>query len=101
MILCHLIFSSYQSMQEKLPVAGSLYMQGKVEFGKKILRKNYIKRHKNFSKLTPSFTGTRSFEESINACSRNFPAVCIVSVRESPLASPPVMQEAKRSPVPE
>ena len=39
MILCHLIFSSYQSMIEKLPVEGSLYMQGKVEFGKKILRK--------------------------------------------------------------
>ncbi len=47
MILCHLIFSSYQSMQEKLPVAGSLYMQGKVEFGKKILRKLHQETYEN------------------------------------------------------
>ena len=54
------------------------------------------KRYKYFSKLTPSFTGTCSSTESINDFSRKEPAVCIISVREISLASPPVMQEAKR-----
>lgn len=61
----------------------------------------YSSIRKNFSKCTPASRGTCSFEVASIAAAKNVSASVIDSIKSCPRIMPPIMMDAKRSPVPE